>query len=66
MPKAVPLRVKTTSLPITLQGSIAGEGDWRIVADTPRELRMQRVDVDGTVIATLVASAPPAVLPRAA
>ncbi len=66
VPKAVPLRVKTTSLPITLQGSIAGEGDWRIVADTPRELRMQRVDVDGTVIATLVASAPPAVLPRAA
>lgn len=66
VPQSVPLRVKTTSLPITVHGAISGDGDWRVVADTPRELRMHRVDAAGTVIATLVATAPAAVLPRAA
>lgn len=66
VPQAVPLRVKTTSLPITVHGTPGGDGDWRVVADTPRELRMERVDAGGVVIATLVATAPPVALPRAA
>jgi rubredoxin-NAD+ reductase len=66
LPQPVPLRVKTTSLPITVHGAVGGDGDWRVVVDSPRELLMQRVDAGGTVIATLVASAPAAAVPRAA
>jgi rubredoxin-NAD+ reductase len=66
LPQPVPLRVKTTSLPITVHGAVGGDGDWRVVVDSPRELLMQRVDAGGTVIATLVASAPATAVPRAA
>jgi rubredoxin-NAD+ reductase len=66
VPQPVPLRIKTTSLPITLQGTIGGDGDWRVTVDSPRELRMERLDAAGERIATLVASAPAAALPRVA
>jgi rubredoxin-NAD+ reductase len=65
-PQPLPLRIKTTSLPITVQGEIGGDGDWRVVADSPRELRLERFDAAGHRIATLVATAAAATLPRAA
>jgi rubredoxin-NAD+ reductase len=39
-PKAVPLRVKTSSLPITLHGAPETDGRWIVEADTATELRM--------------------------
>ena len=33
MPNAVPLRVKTGSMPFTLRGAPSGEGRWRVEAD---------------------------------
>ena len=39
-PSAVPLRVKTSSMPFTLHGAIAGEGRWTTDVDTTDELRM--------------------------
>jgi hypothetical protein len=62
----VPLRLKTTSLPVTVHGTVGGDGDWQVVVDTTDELRMQCVDASGQVIATLVASAPARAMPRAA
>jgi rubredoxin-NAD+ reductase len=66
VPQPVPLRLKTTSLPVTVHGTVGGDGDWQVVVDTTDELRMQRVDASGQVIATLVASAPARAMPRAA
>lgn len=65
-PRPVPLRIKTASLPITLQGTAGGDGHWRVACDTAQELRLQRLDDEGLVTATLVATAPAAALPRAA
>jgi rubredoxin-NAD+ reductase len=39
-PKAVPLRVKTSSMPFTLYGSPTADGLWITETDTPAELRM--------------------------
>jgi len=38
--RPVPLRVKTSSLPITLDGEPHPEGRWEVETDTPGELRM--------------------------
>ncbi len=51
------LRVKTSSLPITVTGTLQGAGRWIGLADTPDELRLLRVADDGAVLATLVATA---------
>ncbi|MEP7101164.1 MAG: FAD-dependent oxidoreductase, partial [Burkholderiales bacterium] len=39
-PKAVPLRVKTGSMPFTLHGVPTASGDWTILVDAGGELRM--------------------------
>jgi rubredoxin-NAD+ reductase len=39
-PKAVPLRVKTSSMPFTLHGTPTADGLWTVETDTPAELRM--------------------------
>jgi rubredoxin-NAD+ reductase len=66
VPASVPLRVKTSSLPITVRGAVGADGHWQVVAASARELRMQCVDAGGSVVATLEARAPDAALPRAA
>ena len=40
MHRPVPLRVKTSSLPITLDGEPRHDHEWEVEADTPSELRM--------------------------
>jgi rubredoxin-NAD+ reductase len=63
LPAASPpvLRVKTSSLPITVTGTPAGagasNGRWLTDGDDARALRMRRLGPDGTLLATLVASA---------
>ena len=52
------LRVKTSSLPITVTGALHGAGRWQALHDTPEELRLQRLGADGSVLATLVARPP--------
>ena len=39
-PSAVPLRVKTSSMPFTLHGDPTAEGRWTVDTDSPTELRM--------------------------
>jgi hypothetical protein len=53
------LRVKTSSLPITVTTAQAGAraGRWTTEADDAQGLRMRRLAPDGTLLATLVASA---------
>jgi rubredoxin-NAD+ reductase len=46
--KAVPLRVKTGSMPFTLHGVPAADGVWSIDSDTPTELRMTQRRGDDT------------------
>ncbi len=61
----VPIRIKTTALPISLHGRLDGDGNWRVDGDGADGLRMVRVDHDGAIIATLEAR-PPATSARAA
>jgi rubredoxin---NAD+ reductase len=49
------LRVKTSSLPITVTGVQQPGGRWQTEADTDDELRMVRVGAQGERLATLVA-----------
>jgi len=49
------LRVKTTSLPITVSGRLGGEGTWRRVDAGEALLRMVRTGADGKALAHLVA-----------
>ncbi len=57
------LRVKTSSLPITVTATAAGAaagasgGVWHTDSDDAQALRMRRLAADGTLLATLVASA---------
>jgi rubredoxin---NAD+ reductase len=39
-PKAVPLRVKTGSMPFTVHGAPVSEGEWSVETDSATELRM--------------------------
>ena len=41
-PAAVPLRVKTSSMPFTVHGVPVAEGLWTVTADTAGELRMEQ------------------------
>jgi rubredoxin-NAD+ reductase len=67
-PPAV-LRVKTSSLPITLTATIAGTanaaGHWHTDSDDAQALHMRRLAADGTLLATLVAGAAAATTPGA-
>ena len=49
------LRVKTTSLPITVSGVLDGDGSWRDDDPGDAQLRMVRVGPDGRSLARLVA-----------
>lgn len=49
------LRVKTSSLPITVSGRLDGEGQWRDEDDGEARLRMVRIGPDGKSVARLVA-----------
>jgi hypothetical protein len=49
------LRVKTSSLPITVTGVQQPGGLWQTEADTDDELRMVRLGAQGERLATLVA-----------
>ena len=53
-PAAVPLRVKTSSMPFTVHGVPVAEGLWTITADTASELRM--VQQVGTELAARLES----------
>ncbi len=53
-----PLRVKTSSLPITVTGLQQTGGPWQTEADTADELRMVRLGPQGERLATLVARTP--------
>ena len=48
-PKAVPLRVKTGSMPFTLHGVPAADGEWSVDADGENELRMTQRRGDETI-----------------
>jgi rubredoxin-NAD+ reductase len=54
-PKAVPLRVKTSSMPFTLHGTPTSGGHWEIDADSAAELHMTQREGD-RVIARLEAT----------
>ena len=56
--RAPVLRVKTSTLPITVTGTLQGSGHWEVLHDTPQEMRLQRLSDSGEVLATLVARAP--------
>lgn len=58
VPQPVPLRIKTGSLPITLQGTPCQDGNWRVLEDGPHTLHLQRLNEDGQVTATLTAQTP--------
>jgi rubredoxin-NAD+ reductase len=62
------LRVKTSSLTITVTTAPAGAsaGRWRTDADDAQGLLMRRLAPDGTLLATLLASAPASRRPAAA
>ncbi|MES2229096.1 MAG: FAD-dependent oxidoreductase [Pseudomonadota bacterium] len=49
VPNAVPLRVKTSSMPFTLHGAPSAEGRWRVEADGDGDLRMTQQLGDATV-----------------
>lgn len=49
------LRVKTSSLPITVSGVLDGAGSWRVEAGAGPRLHMLRVAPDGGALARLVA-----------
>lgn len=51
--RAPTLRIKTSSLPFTLSGTLAGSGQWRTLEDQPQALQMQRCGPQGDVLATL-------------
>jgi hypothetical protein len=66
------LRVKTSSLPITLTATAAGAaasasgGTWHTDSSDAQALRMRRLAPDGSLLATLVATAAtPAARPTA-
>ena len=68
-PAAPPvLRVKTSSLPITLTATAAGAhataGRWHTDSDDAQALRMRRLAPDGTLLATLLATPAATVAPR--
>ena len=64
-PRAVPLRVKTGSMPFTLHGVPAPEGHWTTETDGAGELRMvQRLGAE--VMARLEGTTPRALPPRSA
>ena len=49
VPKAVPLRIKTGSMPFSLRGTPTTRGQWSIDADSATELRMTQRDGDETI-----------------
>jgi rubredoxin-NAD+ reductase len=53
--KAVPLRVKTGSMPFTLHGVPTRDGAWSTEVDAAGELRMTQRDATGTTLARLEA-----------
>ena len=57
-PGAVPLRVKTSSMPITLHGAPAAAGRWSVELETGAELRMVQ-HLDGDIVARLQATRRP-------
>ena len=61
MPAPSPLlRIKTSSLPITVSGITTGPGHWVTERDDAQALHMRRVNARGQSLATLVATAPSA------
>ena len=46
------IRLKTHSLPVVLHGSPVSHGQWRVVSDTPKQLKMAQ-QVDGLDCCTL-------------
>ena len=59
------LRVKTSSLPLKLQGRAAPDAAWTVLADSAERLEMEARGADGQLQARLLAEAP-AALRRAA
>lgn len=56
-PKAVPLRIKTGSMPVTVHGVTAADGDWSVDLDDATGLRMTQRR-DGEVLARLESTRP--------
>ena len=49
------LRVKTSAMPMTVQGQAGGAGAWQVLQDDAQALRLQRLGADGQVMGSLVA-----------
>jgi rubredoxin-NAD+ reductase len=52
------LRVKTSTLPITITGLTGASGTWRTEVQTPTELRLTRLGPQGQAVGSLIARTP--------